>query len=282
MPIGRQRGPRRVGGLAIILLAIYLPIVLFAGLPDRLLLFPTRWRIDAGDATRKTIPFENGSLEIWTAQSELAKQRGGPELFMLRFYGNADRAERWPAQEAEMWNQRAVEVWGVNYPGFGGSTGPVRLSRIGPAAIAAFDAFKEKAGDRPVIVFGTSIGTTAALHIAAHRRVTGLILQNPPALKQMILRQFGWWNLWLLAGPIAAQIPGELDNIANAKLVHAPVIFLLADRDEVVAPRFQKLVVESYAGERRIIPLPGAGHNSPISSSAVAELNNSLEWLLAL
>ena len=95
----------------------------------------------------------------------------------------------------------------MNYPGFGGSTGPARLARLGPAALTAFDAVKHAAGDRPVVVFGASLGTTTALHIAAHRPVAGLILHNPPALRQIILRQFGWWNLWLLAGPLARKIP---------------------------------------------------------------------------
>ena len=67
----------------------------------------------------------------------------------MRFYGNADRADRWVAEEAEMWNSRAVEVWGMNYPGFGGSSGPARLARLGPAALAAFDALKQIAEIAP-------------------------------------------------------------------------------------------------------------------------------------
>src|SRR6478609_8585490 len=87
-------------------------------LPDHLILFPTRSPIDAGGAVRKKIPFENGELEIWTAQSRRARQQGRADVFILRFYGNADRADRWAALEAEMWNDRAVEIWGMNYPGF--------------------------------------------------------------------------------------------------------------------------------------------------------------------
>src|SRR6476646_810405 len=136
----------------------------FGHLPDPLIIFPTRAPMDAGAAVRRTIPFENGDLEIWTTQSQSARQQGRADIFILRFYGNADRAERWPAVEAEMWRDRAVEIWGMNYPGFGGSTGPVRLSKIGPAALAAFDELKQYAADRPIVPFGVSIGATAALH----------------------------------------------------------------------------------------------------------------------
>jgi len=223
----------------------------------------------------------------------------------LRFYGNADRADRWAAMEAEMWNDRAVEIWGMNYPGFGGSTGPARLARIGPAAVAAFDVLKRHAANKgaaesavpsgptpnpalttahttaPIVLFGTSIGVTAALHVAAQRPIAGLILHNPVPLREVILRQFGWWNLWLLAGPVALQIPQELDSIANARASRAPAIFLLAERDEIVAPRFHRLVVQAYAAEKRIIELRGAHHNDPIEGTALLELNDGLGWLIA-
>lgn len=262
------------------ILVVYCAVIGLAPLPDRLLLFPTTNRIDPGEATRNVLTFAGGELEIWRATSKRARSIGRPEAYVLRFYGNADRAERWVAEEAEMWNDRAIEVWGVNYPGFGGSTGPARLASLGPAALAAFDALRQVAGERPIIVFGASLGTSVALEIAAHRSVVGLILQNPPPIREMIYRQFGWWNLWLLAGPLAQKIPAALDSVTNAKAVRAPAIFLLADEDEVVAPRFQKLVVEAYAGEKRVIRFPGAGHNSPLDAAGLTKLHEALDWLL--
>jgi len=262
--------------------AVYFALMFLAHLPDHLILFPTRAPIDPGSAARKTVPFEGGELEVWTAKSHRAQQQGRADIFILRFYGNADRADRWAAAEADMWNDRAVEIWGMNYPGFGGSTGPARLSQIGPAALATFDDLRHHAANRPIVPFGTSIGATAALHVAASRPagIAGLILHNPPPLREMILRQFGWWNLWLLAGPIALQLPRDLNSIENAKAIHVPAIFVLAQRDEVVAPRFHRLVVNAYAGEKRVIELRGAYHNDPIEGTALADLNDTLGWLL--
>jgi uncharacterized protein len=265
----------------LVVVVVYLTLMFFGHLPDHLILFPTRAPIHTGGAVRKTIPFENGELEIWTARSRRARQQGRADVFILRFYGNADRADRWAAMEAEIWNDRAVEVWGMNYPGFGGSTGPARLAQIGPAALAALDALSRDAADRPIVAYGASIGATAALHVAAQRPIAGSILHNPVPLRKIILRQFGWWNLWLLAGPVALQIPRDLDSIANARATRAPAIFLLAERDEIVAPRFHRLVVQAYAGEKRVIELRGAHHNDPVEGTALADLNDALGWLLA-
>lgn len=275
-----QGGLRKTTRVAIALAALFFALVMFVNLPDQLILFPTTKSLDAHGATRRTFPFENGELEIWTAQSRLAQQQGSADVFILRSYGNADRADRWVAAEAEMWNEHAVEIWGMNYPGFGGSTGPARLSKIGPAALAAFDELKRHAGDRPIVPYGASIGTTAALHIAAQRPIAGLILHNPVPLREIILRRFGWWNLWLLGGPVALQIPRDLDSIANATASHAPAVFLTAENDEVVPPRYHMLVANAYAGEKRVITLHGAYHNDPIEGAALADFHRALDWLL--
>jgi pimeloyl-ACP methyl ester carboxylesterase len=260
-------------------LAAFLAMIFCTTFSDQLILFPTTQSIDAHGATRETIPFRSGKLEIWTARSHLAKQHGEPDACILRFYGNADRADRWVALEADAFGERALELWGVNYPGFGGSSGPARLKSMGEAGVAAFDALKTRAGGKPIYVFGASIGSAVALHVAANREARGLVLHNPPPLRQVILRHYGWWNLWLVAGPVALQIPRELDSVANAKRIHAPALFLLAQNDEIVLPRFQRLVVDSFAGEKRVIPLPGAYHNSPIEGPVVSEIHRAYDWL---
>src|SRR2546430_16868699 len=100
--------------IVLAIVTAYFILIFFAHLPDHLILFPTKTPIDAASAVRKTLPFQNGELEIWTGQSRRAQQQRRAESYILRFYGNADRAERWVAAEAEEWNDRAVEVWGMN------------------------------------------------------------------------------------------------------------------------------------------------------------------------
>jgi hypothetical protein len=42
----------------------------------------------------------------------------------------------------------------------------------------------------------------------------------------------------------------------------------------VVAPKFQELIVNAYAGEKEIIKLPGSGHNSPLSDVALQAMKS--------
>ncbi|HEX4641440.1 MAG TPA: hypothetical protein VH252_08645, partial [Chthoniobacterales bacterium] len=76
------------------------------------------------------------------------------------------------------------------------------------------------------------------------------------------------------------KIPSNLDSITNARASRVPAIFLLAENDEVVAPRFQKLVVDAYAGEKRVIPLASAGHNDLVEGAGVADFHRALDWLM--
>jgi hypothetical protein len=68
--------------------------------------------------------------------------------------------------------------------------------------------------------------------------------------------------------------------ISNARAVRVPAIFLLAEKDAVVAPKFQRLVVVAYTGEKREIPLVGASHNSPVEGAGLASFHTALNWLL--
>jgi hypothetical protein len=56
---------------------------------------------------------------------------------------------------------------------------------------------------------------------------------------------------------------------------------LLAEKDEIVAPRFHQLVVQAYAGEKRVIELRGAHHNDQIEGTALVEMNDGLDWMLS-
>lgn len=272
-----QRRTRRRLSLVVLLVG-YALFFWFGGCADRLLLYPDTLPESAGRAKRKLIPFEGGSLEIWTARSP-GTVGTEPRAFVLTFVGNAARAE-WSVSEYQAdWADKPVEVWVVNHPGFGGSTGPAKLRRLGGAALAAYDALKQEAGSRPILVNGTSLGCTMALHVAANRPVAGMILRTPPPLQNMILTRYGWWNLWLIAGPVATGVPGELNALKSAPKATAPGVFVLIDTDEVVPLKYQQKVADAYGGEKQTVTNRGGTHNSALHTETLRELEAKLDWL---
>jgi pimeloyl-ACP methyl ester carboxylesterase len=253
-------------------------VVLATGCADRLILYPPSDAVAGPGVQRRTLAHDGKTIEIFTARSAGAKD-AEPRAFMLEFTGNATRAEFIVAYVASRWQQRPVETWVINYPGYGGSTGPARLRDIPPAALAAYDELRTIAGDRPIIVAGQSLGSIAALYVAAHRPVAGTIIQNPPPLPDVIWGHYGWWNLWLLATPVALQIPRDLNSVVNARHVTAPGLFVIAGCDRTVPPRFQRKVADAYAGDKQLIVRDDADHNTPMSDADDARFQQGLDWL---
>jgi alpha-beta hydrolase superfamily lysophospholipase len=269
---------KRRAAVVVVLLG-YTLLMLSGRCADFFILYPSTERYVVPGTTRREVPVPGAMpVEVWTARSAGASARE-PEAYVLEFVGNASRAEDMADMVAGEWGGRPVEVWAVNYPGYGGSPGPARLAAIPPAALAAYDALKAHAGGRPVFVSGQSLGTTAALYVAANRPVAGAVLWSPPPLRNMILRRFGWWNLWLAAGPVALQVPKELDSLRSAPKVTAPAVFVATGRDTVVPLAYQTKVSDAYAGEKRFVRRADADHNDLLSGASVGEYQAALDWL---
>ena len=95
----------------------------------------------------------------------------------------------------------------------------------------------------------------------------------------MILRRFGWWNLWLVAGPVAMQVPAELDSLRNARKITAPAVFVVTGRDTVVPLSYQTKVSDAHAGPKRFVRRPDSEHNDLLEGESVAEYQAALDWL---
>ncbi|HEV2294677.1 MAG TPA: alpha/beta fold hydrolase [Tepidisphaeraceae bacterium] len=249
-----------------------------SGCADRLILFPPANAVAGPGVQRRTVQHGDNTIEIFTARSAGAND-AEPRAFMLEFTGNMTRAEHIVAYVASRWGNRPVETWVINYPGYGKSTGGARLRNIPPAALAAYDELRRIAGDRPIFVAGQSLGSIAALYVASKRDVAGVIIQNPPLIPEQIWRQHGWWNLWLLAAPVAWQIPREMNSIISATQATARAVILIADSDRVAPPRFQWKIASAYAGEKRVIVQRNAGHQTHLDDADHARLREAMGWL---
>lgn len=248
---------------------------------DQLIVGENHERIDPAGARREMIQVNGRLVECWVARSPGAKTHE-PQAYVLFFWGKGGRVDEWITRSADLWDNKPVELWGMNYPGSGGSEGPVEAARVCPDALAVCDHVAPIAGSRPIFVEGASFGTAVALSVAARRPVAGVIVKNPAPMRQLILGAYGWWNLWLLAGPVAQHVPADLDAVANAARCKAPAIMLLAGADVLIPPKYQRLVVDAYAGPKRLIAMPGAGHDSPLSHEAAEALNADVEWMWRL
>jgi len=198
---------------------------------------------------------------------------------LLEFPGTASRAEDTTDFIEHCWQQQCVEIWSVNPPGYGKSSGTASLRKLPAIAERALKEVRKQAGDTPVIAAGGSLGSVSALYLAAHNKVEGVMVQNPPALREVILAQSGWWHFKWLARRIAAQIPGELDSLANARRTTMPAIFVTAQQDRIVPPAIQRQIIDAYGGPLKVLAMPDAGHATSLTETDLERLRPMAEWL---
>ena len=263
-----------------ILLAIYVVgIILVCIFPDRVVLFPSRYSISHPLMSREAVRGPSGNLDVCVMRTPQAIVSNQPDAYVLAFNGNGSRAENELIRLLPMWDGHAVEIWAVNYPGYGQSAGAATLDNIPPAALAAYDALAHRANGKPIFVSGHSIGTAAALCVAAHRPVAGLVLHNPPPLRQLINGRFGWFDFWIASSRVAAAVPDELDSLANASKCNEPAVFILAGQDTFVRPKYQQMVVDAYAGPKDIVRISSYAHNTPVTPPEVTAVRVKIDWL---
>ncbi len=252
---------------------------------DRTVLFPSTDPLPTYGAVEATMSTPVGTVRVFQAGSPAAIGRE-PERFVLHLMGNGSRAETAATRVAARWGTTApTEAWAVNYPGYGQSDGPAKVDSLAPAVDAVYDELAARADGRPIYLDCDSLGCTLGLYLAATRRgdvpVAGLVMKNPPPLRELILGRFGWWNLWIGAGPVARALPRELDAIGHARRSWVPALFVRAENDSLVTPGYQQRIIDAYAGPHRTLVLEGADHNTVLSAEEEQAIRAAIESFVA-
>ncbi len=174
---------------------------------------------------------------------------------LLWFYGNGETvAAIWPVVREFQPPGTAVLV--LDYPGYGGSGGRATEAALYAAAAAAYDALATRPDVDPqrIYVYGRSLGSAVATYAAAHRRVAGLILESPftnaAAMAKHHYRLLPRFLLRL-----------SLDNVANIRRVHCPILLFHGDADRLVPTAMGMAVAAAAAGPVEVVLIHGSGHN---------------------
>src|SRR5881296_159892 len=224
-----------------------------ASLPD-----PKRVGVENGEKVELTM--EDGTRLVgWYLRavdtSTVLHRPSPPSPALLWFYGNGENiAAIWPLVRTFQPPGTAVLV--LDYPGYGGSGGRATESALYAAADAAYAALvtRPDVDPRRIYVYGRSLGSAPATYTAAHRPVAGLILESPFInAAAMAKHHYGLLPRFLLHL--------SLDNIANVRWVHCPILLFHGDADRLVPTAMGMAVAAAAAGPVEVVLIHGAGHN---------------------
>lgn len=247
-------------------------------LADRVILRPSTHPIDSGELLRKTIPVSDGNLEAWTTRhGDRNDQR---KVLLIKFPGNAGRAERGTANPIHLWGAVSGDVWTINPFGYGGSDGRATLQRYEEMVDAVYDTVRPQFPDHRLVVYGRSLGSLSALAMAAKYPVDGLFLWDPVPIHQLVATRprYAWLSLGF-SRVVAMQIPTALDTVRNAKRCRCPCLVVSSEKDRLVPPSYQAQVIDNYWGPKQVFVIPNAGHDSSIPAEMEYEYRRDVGWL---
>ena len=151
----------------------------------------------------------------------------------------------------------------VNYRGYGASEGsPSQVSLVADA-LAGYDYASTLPGidARRVFVFGRSLGSGVAVHLAAHRLVRGVILVSPYDSLAAVAKRYYWYL------PVDWMLKHRFDSIGVAPQMSQPLLCFIAERDDVIPPEHAERLFAAWAGPKRKVLLGGTGHNNTDSAT---------------
>jgi len=241
-------------------------------------LWPSTDYIDPGSLERELIPAGGNQLEAWKTRVNI--EVSDPKVIVIKFIGNAGRAERSTPQPASLWKDTHAEIWTINPFGYGGSSGEASLQNFSEMVDAVYTFVKSQFPDFKLVVFGNSIGSLPALRLAAKYSVDGLCIRNPVPIHQLISQRPKYAIPSLgLSSLVAMQIPQSLNTVKNAKLATAPALFVTCTEDTLILPRFQAKVMNAFAGEKKLFEVP-VDHNDFIPDELHDDYREAANWLL--
>lgn len=213
-------------------------------------------------------PYEEVSIESPSGLRVSAWHAGprSPEAAALVvFHGNGEHLGTMAGSGTL---ERVAEPGGpalvVEYPGYGEAEGTPSESSLLAAGAAATNWMAARYPERPLVLFGWSLGAAVAVQIAADRdALGGLVLASAWTTLDEVARQH-------FPGVLVGLFLRErYDSLEAAGRVDAPVLMLHGDRDAIVPVRLGRRLSEAFPGEVRWVSLPDAGHNDLLSRPEV-------------
>ena len=199
---------------------------------------------------RASVQRDDVTLRGWVVNG----QSEGALLFY--FGGNAEEVSGLTGLFARL---DAVTVL-MNYRGYGESEGKPSAAHLIEDAAAVVESFRSRFGqDRPVVLFGRSLGTGIAALAARAEGIDGLILLSPyRSIERIAKRRFPFAPVgWLLRQNIDATL--AIDALPERTLV------LYATEDSVVPTAESQVFLGMLTPTRQVVEFDGP-HNIPLET----------------
>ena len=248
--------------IVIALIAIGVPAAAWFA-QERLIFFPqpatSTAHLPARASWLEVLAADGAHLRGWIVKGTVT-----PAPAVIYFGGNAEEVswmladQHWP---------REWTIVGVNYRGYGASEGTPGEVALTADALVIYDELARRVDIDPhrIVVFGRSLGTAIAVHLAAERPVAGAVLVSPyDSLTAIGKKHYPWL-------PVSLLLRHRFDSVADAKRNQMPLLAIVGASDSIIPVERSRALFDAWAGPKVWHVEPAAGHNDLGSGGAFWE-----------
>ena len=155
-----------------------------------------------------------------------------------------------------------AHVLAVNYRGYGSSEGQPSEQALFSDALELYDWLASQPGVDPhrIALVGRSLGTGVAAYVAARRQVAATVLITPyDSVLELARRRFP-------LSPVRYLLRHTFESITFAGATRTPVLFLMAEHDDVVPHQHTLKLIDAWAGDKEVVHIAGTDHYDIVSN----------------
>lgn len=172
-------------------------------------------------------------------------------ITMLVSHGNAEDLG-WLAPFLLEMREAGFSVIAYDYRGYGASSGPAATERRSYRDIEAVYRYAVdtlKIAPERIVVYGRSVGAGPSIHLAARAPVGGLVVES------------GFTSAFVVVTRVPLFPFDSFPNLRTIRKVQCPVLVVHGAEDDIIPPRHSKALFAAAPEPRRLVMVPGAGHN---------------------
>jgi pimeloyl-ACP methyl ester carboxylesterase len=193
---------------------------------------------------------ENSNLNIVQFLSTDTVTKG----VVLYFHGNKKNIS-WYAKYPPYFTRHGYEVWLIDYPGFGKSTGKFTEQNLYDWASYMYKLACSRFSTDSIIIYGKSMGTGIAAHLASIESCKKLILETPYYDFPSMIKQY------LPFYPVDWMIHYKIPTHRYLQNVKGPVTIFHGTDDDVIRYSNAERLKKFFKPRDEFVTIKDGGHN---------------------
>lgn len=187
-----------------------------------------------------------------------------PKGVILYFHGNAGNLSRWGIV-TEYFVGLNYDVFVIDYRTYGKSTGKLSEEALYSDAQFCYDYLKKFYNENEIVIYGRSLGTGIASHLAQNNRPGKLFLETPYySIADVAKHRFPLF-------PVSSLLKYKIPSYKYLKHVNCSIIILHGTVDKVVPYSSAKKLAQIDQKDITFITIEGGGHNNLIEFETYQE-----------